>query len=400
MEDLQAPSTNGTTLQLDIPVLLPDAPDAADACTAPLMAELTGREGVTWVHLLGADADQPAKLCIHYDPEVLSLGRIKEIAEGVGAEVTQRFGHVIWHLEGITSAGRARTVTDYLLGQPGVQEAAVSAGGAVRIEFDRSVTAEPDLRRALEGIGEHLEGTADHAHDATGDDHDHDHGGIFGERTEIIFAGISGVLLVLGTALPFVIDATSWLPLSIFIGAYLFGGYYLLREAIDNLRLRRLEIDALMLVAAAGAAALDKWAEGALLLVLFSLGHALEHYAMDRARRAISALADLAPPTAEVRRAGLVSQVPIGDLMLGETVIVRPNSRIPADGFVTSGFSAAPPSMGRSTEAGASGSTQSQWPPRVRSASSAAPMAAIRSSKALARPVPAWTTTSNSARCW
>jgi Cd2+/Zn2+-exporting ATPase len=272
---------------------------------------------------------------------VVSLGRIKEIAEGVGAEVTQRFGHVIWQLEGITSAGRARTVTDYLLGQPGVQEAAVSAGGAVRIEFDRSVTAEPDLRRALDEIGEHLESAADHAHDATGEDHDHDHdhGGIFGERTEIIFAGISGVLLVLGTALPFVIDAPSWLPLSIFIAAYVFGGYYLLREAIDNLRLRRLEIDALMLVAAAGAAALDKWAEGALLLVLFSLGHALEHYAMGRARRAISALADLAPPTAEVRRAGLVSQVPIGDLMLGDTVIVRPNSRIPADGFVTSGSS-------------------------------------------------------------
>ena len=240
MEDLRTASTNVTTLQLDIPVLLPDAPDAADACTARLLAELTGGEGVTWVHVLGADADQPAKLCIHYDPEVVSLGRIKEIAEGVGAEVTQRFGHVIWQLEGITSAGRARTVTDYLLSQPGVQEAAVSAGGAVRIEFDRSVASEPDLRRALDGIGEHLEGAADHAHDATGDDHDHDHGGIFGEKTEIIFAGISGALLVLGTALPFVIDPPSWLPLSIFIAAYVFGSYYLLREAIDNLRLRRL----------------------------------------------------------------------------------------------------------------------------------------------------------------
>jgi hypothetical protein len=45
---------------------------------------------------------------------------------------------------------------------------------------------------------------------------------------------------------------------------------------------------------------------------------------------------------------------------------------------ITAAFSAAAPSTGRSTEAGASGSTQSQRPPRVRSASSAAPMAAIR----------------------
>ncbi|MFN4101854.1 MAG: heavy metal translocating P-type ATPase, partial [Pararhodobacter sp.] len=84
---------------------------------------------------------------------------------------------------------------------------------------------------------------------------------------------------------------------------------------------------------------LDQWAEGALLLVLFSLGHALEHYAMDRARKAISALADLAPPTADVRREGTVDQVPVGDLRLGDIVIVRPNSRVPADGFVTLGSS-------------------------------------------------------------
>ncbi|TGD41693.1 heavy metal translocating P-type ATPase [Pseudotabrizicola sediminis] len=339
MKELLTAPIKGTTLQLDIPVLLPDAPDAADACAVRLLAELTGRDGVTWVHVLAADGDQPAKLCIHYDPDMVSLGRIKEIAEGVGAQVTQRFGHVLWQLEGITSAGRARTVTDYLLGQPGVQEAAVSAGGAVRVEFDRTLATEPDLLLALDGIGEHLEGAAGHAHDATGDDHDHDRGGILGEKSEIIFAGISGALLVMGTALPFVSEVPSWLPLWIFIAAYVFGGYYLLREAIDNLRMRRLEIDALMLVAAAGAAVLGKWAEGALLLVLFSLGHALEHYAMDRARKAISALADLAPPTAEVRRAGAVSQVPVGELTAGDTVIIRPNSRIPADGFVTLGHS-------------------------------------------------------------
>ena len=195
----------------------------------------------------------------------------------------------------------------------------------------------------LDGIGEHLEHgpEQEHRHDLEqgAPDHDHDHGGIFGENSEIIFAGIAAVLLVLGVGLPFFFTLPQWLPLSIFVAAYVFGGYYLLREAIDNLRLLRLEIDALMLVAAVGAAALDKWAEGALLLVLFSIGHALEHYAMDRARRAISALTDLAPPTAEVRRKGMISHVPVAELQLADTVIVRPNSKIPADGFVTLGAS-------------------------------------------------------------
>lgn len=340
--DLQKASTKGTTVQLDIPVLLPDTPDEADACTARLLAELTGREGVTWVHVLASDENQPAKLCLHYDPNVVSLGRIKEIAEAVGAQMTQRFGHVIWHLEGITSAGRARTVTDHLLRQSGVQEAAVSAGGAVRIEFDRTVTTEPDLRHALDGIGEHLKGAADHAQDSSRNDQDpegHAHDGVLGEKTELFFSAISGALLVLGVVLPFVSTLPTWLPLSLFGAAYAFGGYFLLREAIDNLRLRRLEIDALMLVAAVGAAFLDQWAEGALLLVLFSLGHALEHYAMERARKAISALADLAPQTAEVRRDGVVTPIPVADLWLGDIIVVRPNSRIPADGFVTSGNS-------------------------------------------------------------
>src|SRR5690606_31483759 len=116
-----------------------------------------------------------------------------------------------------------------------------------------------------------------------------------------------------------VAGAPAWLPFTLYVATYLFGGFYTLREAIDNLRLKRFEIDTLMLVAAAGAAALGAWAEGALLLFLFSLGHALEHYAMGRAKRAIEALAELAPRTATVRRSdGGTSDVPVEDLKVGE----------------------------------------------------------------------------------
>ena len=114
-----------------------------------------------------------------------------------------------------------------------------------------------------------------------------------------------------------------------------------MREAIENLRQKRFEIDTLMLVAAAGAAALGAWAEGALLLFLFSLGHALEHYAMGRAKRAIEALAELAPRTATVRRMdGGSSVVPVEELVLGDVAIIKPDERIAADGFVIKGNSA------------------------------------------------------------
>ena len=175
------------------------------------------------------------------------------------------------------------------------------------------------------------------AHGA-GDGHDHGHGGILGPNTEVIFALSSGAALGLGFALEKLAPGgAAWIPLALYLIAYGFGGLFTVREAFENLRRKRFEIDTLMLVAAAGAAALGAWAEGALLLFLFSIGHALENYAMGRARRAIEALAELAPRTAHVRRDGQVVELPVEDLRVGDTVVVRPNERLPADGFIVEG---------------------------------------------------------------
>ena len=79
----------------------------------------------------------------------------------------------------------------------------------------------------------------------------------------------------------------------------------------------------------------------AVLLFLFSLGHALEEYALSRASKSIEALAELAPRTALVRRnGGEPVELPVQQINVGDIVVVRPNSRIPSDGFVVSGVSA------------------------------------------------------------
>ncbi len=172
------------------------------------------------------------------------------------------------------------------------------------------------------------------------DEEGHHHGGVFGERTELIFALLSGTLLALGFALEKLVPgAPAWLPTTGYLGAYFFGGFFTLREAVDNLRQRKFAIDSLMLVAAAGAAMLGAFAEGALLLFLFSIGHALEGYAMGRARRAIEALSELAPDVATLLRDGAETEVPVEQLAAGDIVRVRPNERLPADGFVIRGNS-------------------------------------------------------------
>ncbi len=179
---------------------------------------------------------------------------------------------------------------------------------------------------------------AGHVHGKSSGGHDHKHGGIFGERSELIFAIICGALLLIGWLISFS-SVSLWIPWAFYAAAYVFGGYYIVREAIEKILLKRFEIDFLMIVAAIGAATLGAWAEGALLLFLFAIGHALENYAMGRARKAIEALADLAPEKAIVRRDDATSEVPVEQLVVGDIVIVKTNERIAADGFVVKGQS-------------------------------------------------------------
>ncbi len=167
----------------------------------------------------------------------------------------------------------------------------------------------------------------------------HSHAGLLGNHTELVCALICGAFLATGFALETTLDSRTWLTLASFIGAYVFGGMFTFREAIENLRKGRFAIDTLMIAAAAGSAALGSWIEGSLLLFLFSLGHALEHYAMGKAKHAIEALASLSPTTALVRRGGGQTEVPVEELIVGDIVIVKPDERLPADGFVTQGTS-------------------------------------------------------------
>ena len=170
------------------------------------------------------------------------------------------------------------------------------------------------------------------------DHHEHE-GGVFGEKTELVFAILAGIAVGLGWLLDSFTEVAAWIPLGLYVGAYFFGGFFTIREAWDSIRVGRFEIDFLMLVAAAGAAVLGEWFEGALLLFLFSMGHALEHYAMGRAKKAIKALAELAPETALVRMGEDEVVVPIEELEIDDVVKIKPNERFPADGFVIKGES-------------------------------------------------------------
>ena len=125
--------------------------------------------------------------------------------------------------------------------------------------------------------------------------------------------------------------------LTAFLIAFVAGGTHISGHAIEDLRAGRVTIDFLMILAAIGAAAIGDWAEGAILLFLFSLSHALEHFVLGRTRRAIRALMQLTPDEALVCRDGKELTIPVELLAVGDIVIVQPSARIPADGNVTMG---------------------------------------------------------------
>jgi Cd2+/Zn2+-exporting ATPase len=240
-----------TKLRLDLQLVLPGVPDDDDACVGRLIEELRGRHGIEEIHVRPGAGDTPAELCVHYDAAVLPLVRIRELVEGTGAAISDRYGHAQWRVSGITHARRARTIAEHLQSLTGVLEAEASAAGRVQVEFDRRHVSEVDLLAALAKLKVtpieagavapadhddakhvHREGEEPHDHGKEDTGHGHAHGGILGPNTELIFALTCGALLLVGFLIEkFAASLPGWLPTACYIGAYFFGGFYTLREA-------------------------------------------------------------------------------------------------------------------------------------------------------------------------
>lgn len=327
-------------IQLEIPILLPEIPDEKDQCVERLLISLKNQKGIEDAHIKAGD---PVEICIHYDPEVISLKKVKTLARKSGANLTERYQHVLLDVKGIRHQRHARGIEESLVKAKGIIEASASASGILQLEWDSQQIHKTEVFKAVEKAGLKIsqDPVAKHQH-KEGEDHKHEHGhsAFLGENTELYFAIGSGVFWLTGLLLSFVESVPEWARISLFVIALALGGYFTLLEAIETIRKGKFEIDFLMLVAAAGAASLGKWEEAALLLFLFSLGHALEHYAMNRARKSIAALSDLAPPTAWVKRQGEIIELNIAELKLGDIIVVKPNSKIASDGVIIKGNSA------------------------------------------------------------
>ncbi|MDF9758426.1 Cd2+/Zn2+-exporting ATPase [Peribacillus simplex] len=129
------------------------------------------------------------------------------------------------------------------------------------------------------------------------------------------------------------------IPIIGYAAAIIVGGYSLFFNGVKNLARLRFDMHTLMTVAIIGAAVLGEWGEGATVVILFAISEALEKYSMDKARNSIESLMNIAPKEALILRGHHEMMVAVGEIEVGDIMIVKPGQKIAMDGRIMKGAS-------------------------------------------------------------
>lgn len=154
----------------------------------------------------------------------------------------------------------------------------------------------------------------------------------------ISFPGDKYVLLTLGTAI------------------YIYGGMPFLKGMFGEIKAKAIGMMTLVAIAISvayiysvavvfGLQGMDFFWELATLIVIMLLGHWLEMRSQMAASKALQSLVALLPNDVTVERNGEAIKIKLEELKNGETVIIKPGEKIPADGLVIEGFSSVNESM-------------------------------------------------------
>lgn len=157
------------------------------------------------------------------------------------------------------------------------------------------------------------------------------------EHHELIAAAIAGILIVIAWFVSR--DELTSIGITLYVFAFVIGGFAKAKEGIEEtIANKELNVEFLMILAAIGSAIIGYWTEGAILIFIFAVSGALETYAMNKSHKEISALMDLQPEEAWlVETDGSLRRVKVNELQLGDTLMIKPGERVPADGVIANG---------------------------------------------------------------
>lgn len=234
------------------------------------------------------------------------------------------------HIEGMDCAHCAQSVQAALAALPGTHEVEVSlTAQKARLTADPKVSNDA-LKRAVEGAGYRVGEAAPEIKPTEQS----------GRQLLQLFGVVCGVVLfvvLIGEWLGLFDTLTARVPWPLWLAAIVAGGFPIFRGVVRAALKRRVTSHTLMTVGVVAAAVVGEWPAAGVVVFFMHLGNYSERMTTARARRALQDLLSLAPQSARVLRAGEELTVPIREVQVGDTVVVRPGERIPVDGEVLRG---------------------------------------------------------------
>ncbi|GEN56339.1 copper-translocating P-type ATPase [Halolactibacillus alkaliphilus] len=116
-------------------------------------------------------------------------------------------------------------------------------------------------------------------------------------------------------------------------------GFQLFKVGIKNLRRFVFDMRTLMTVAVFGGVLIGEWLEVGIVVMLFRVSELLEGYSMDRARKSIASLIDMAPSKAQIRRVDGDEMFDVDAINIGDVMVVKPGEKLAMDGVIIEGQS-------------------------------------------------------------
>ncbi|HZG87916.1 heavy metal translocating P-type ATPase [Paenibacillus sp.] len=254
-------------------------------------------------------------------------GEVKKL--GFAAEEVRTAGSALqfYEIEGMDCGSCALTIENHLKKLPNVKQVEVNfSTGKMRIEHDDSIE---DIVKEVAKIGYKATPASRKRKTAT-------EGRANSSGNALIT--LSGVTLLLGFVGSFT-GVSPTVTTFLYLVSMIAGGYKPVKSAYYALKSRSLDMNVLMSAAAIGAALIGEWFEGATVVWLFGVGNVLQNRSIDKTRESIRKLMDLTPPEAWVQKPEGLVRVPVEDVAVGQTVVVKPGERIPLDGEVRKGTS-------------------------------------------------------------
>jgi len=148
-----------------------------------------------------------------------------------------------------------------------------------------------------------------------------------------------GILILASWALAHWEIGLYWLNAGLALAATLFGGYLRFIAGFKDIIHRKITVNVFVAVALVATVAVGEFRPAAVIVFIMAVAGALETYTLDKTRRSIRNLLDLTPKTATIRRDEAEVAIPVNEVQVGDTVVVRPGGRIPVDGIVVAGQS-------------------------------------------------------------